>query len=119
MLFVEVPKASDEVMHGILVPWICFFAIATVVSIVAIGFKVKILVKQLRERRIALTTLEDELAGNAKRLRSHSTKLAKTLRRIGLLYSSMMGVLVYYEFFFHGLLAGLSPPSGFPFLLGP
>ena len=90
ILFVEVLNENKKVTDGLVVPWICFYAIASVVSLVAITLKVRVFVEQLRERRNALVDLEDEETGYALKLKSHRKKLVKATRTINLLYASMM-----------------------------
>ena len=61
-----------------------------VVSLVAIGLKVRIFVRQLRARRSRLGSLDKEPTNNSKRLRTHEKRLMDTSRQINMLYSSMM-----------------------------
>ena len=90
MLFVDVLNEREEVTRDILVPWICCYAVASVVSIAALAFKIKIFIDQLRERRSTFDEFEECETGNAKKLRDHQKRLAKVSRKILLLYSSMM-----------------------------
>ena len=74
MLFREVLNQPASVTDGILIPWICFFAIATVVSIVAVAIKVRAFVKQLRQRRNALGMMDSEGTVTTKKLEEHQKK---------------------------------------------
>ena len=68
-----------------------FYAIATVVSVAALGIQVKIFLAQLRQRRNVLADLDkDHETDVAKKLKGHRKKHVKTSRQINLLYSSMM-----------------------------
>ena len=85
MLFVEVLGAPSEVQDGIVVPWICFFAIATVVSFVSLAMKAEVFLQQLRERRSSLADLDEEETACASKLNKHAKRLNKTRRRIRML----------------------------------
>ena len=110
VLFVEVLNAEPAVTRGILVPWIVlrsacayvsmcasmrvryqvFYAISVVVSVVAAGIKLKVLIEQLRERRLSLTEVDDRQAPHAKKLAKKHKQLTQTTRTIKLLYASAM-----------------------------
>ena len=85
MLFAEVLEAPSDVQEGIVVPWICFFAIATVVSVVSLIIKAAVFLQQLRERRRSLTDLLDEETACAQKLKKHRQRLHKTKREIWML----------------------------------
>ena len=85
MLFVEVLGAPSDVQEGIVVPWICFFAIATVVSFVSLAMKAEVFLQQLRERRSSLADLDEEETACAAKLKKHMKRLHKTRRRIQML----------------------------------
>ena len=76
MLFREVLNQPASVTDGILIPWVSFFAIATVVSILAVVIKAKVFVKQLRERRDALEVTDNAETATTKKLKEHHKKVS-------------------------------------------
>jgi len=92
VLFKDVIPAGPDVNHGLVIPWIVFYVIATVISVVALMLKARVFLQQLRERRsqLAEDTLEDGQTERAKKLKKHRKRLVKTTRAILLTYSSLM-----------------------------
>ena len=109
MLFKTVIPAGDAVNYCLVVPyfgfalnilgqldqrpncrWICFYILATVVSIVVLGQKILIFIEQLRERRNKLASLEDEETNISKKIRMHRTRLLHTARSIKMICGSIM-----------------------------
>ena len=76
MLFREVLNQPASVTDGILIPWVAFFAIATVVSILAVVIKAKVFVKQLRERRDALDVTDSAETATTRKLKEHHKKVS-------------------------------------------
>ena len=91
ILFVEVIPAKQSLTKDILVPWISFFAIATVVSIVGMMLKVRVFVRLLRERHDTLAELVEAETDSQTKFKSHRKKMLKTSRRIHLLYPKIRG----------------------------
>ena len=70
--------------------WILSYAIATVVSAVAMLLKVVLFVQQLRERRMAFDSLDNEQTDAQKKLDTHRKKFVKTLRSVKMIYASLL-----------------------------
>ena len=70
--------------------WICFYVLATVVSIAVMGLKIMVFVEQLRERRDILGSLEDKETDSSKKFRTHRKRLVSTARSIKMICGSMM-----------------------------
>ena len=70
--------------------WICFYILATVVSIAVMGLKIMVFVEQLRERRNILRSLKDEDTDSSKKFRTHRKRLISTSRSIKMIFGSMM-----------------------------
>ena len=66
-----------------------FYSLASLVSIIALVLKVRMLLQQLRERRNQFA-LEEGLDGRALKLQKHRQPLVKTSRKIHMTYSSLM-----------------------------
>ena len=74
-------------------PWLCLFSVATVVSLVALSFKLKAAREQFRSRRLDFefdACPIGEAAERAKKLRIYRKRYKKTARMIELTYTSML-----------------------------
>ena len=70
---------------------IIFYAIASIVSIIAMAIKVRVFMQQLRERRNELSALDEgTLTARQEKLQKHRKRLVKTTRTIHMTYASMM-----------------------------
>ena len=70
---------------------ITFYAIASIVSIIAMAIKVRAFIQQLRERRNELSALhEGTLTARQEKLQKHAKRLVNTTRTINMTYASMM-----------------------------
>ena len=70
---------------------IIFYAIASIVSIIAMAIKVRVFMQQLRERRNELSALDEgTLTARQEKLQKHRKRLVKTTRTIHMTYTSMM-----------------------------
>ena len=68
-----------------------FYAIASIVSIIALAIKVRVFMQQLRERRNELSVLDEgTLTVQQEKLQKHVKRLVKTTRTIHMTYASMM-----------------------------
>ena len=94
VLFADVLQAPDDIkpkIRSLVVPWICLYCIATVVSLVAIAMKIRLFREQVQQRRLQLLLATDEEADTqvAAKLSKHRKRLTKTHRSISAIYSSM------------------------------
>jgi hypothetical protein len=87
VLFNNVMDEPADITNGILIPWIIFYCIATIVSIFALTLQIRILMRQLRQRRDALSELDDT-NNVAEKLKKHQKRLNKTKKQIQQMYCS-------------------------------
>ena len=93
-----------------------FYAIASVVSTIALALKVKVFREQLRARCSELSALEEDVQTvRLRKLKTHKKRLVQTTRSIHMAYTSMMvgiaeciplGILQGFSFLFFFLLIG-------------
>ena len=93
-----------------------FYAIASVVSTIALVLKVKVFIQQLRERRSELSALDEDVqTERSRKLKTHKKRLVQTTRSIHMAYTSMMvgiaeciplGILQGFSFLFFFLSIG-------------
>ena len=68
-----------------------FYAIASVVSTIALVLKVKVFIQQLRERHSELSALDEDVqTERSRKLQTHKKRLVQTTRSIYMTYTSMM-----------------------------
>ena len=65
------------------------FAVASIVSSIALYIKIKVLIHQLRYRRTEIDTFEDDRKNEATS-KKHNKRLVKTRRTLLMIYASMM-----------------------------
>ena len=93
ILFAKVLGAEGECKENIaplVIPWLTCYAIATVVSVVALSIKAIIFRDQIRRRRTELKLEKDEQTDRVAKLEKHNKRLTKTKRQIRLVYSSAL-----------------------------
>ena len=106
VLFDKVIPAGSQVNHGLVIPWLTFYCVASIFSLLVIVLKSTLFIEQLRERRAGLDLLNAKLSGqqtvqtlsddavleiegettHAK----HHKRLVKTHRRIYRIYATMV-----------------------------
>ena len=99
-------ECKQKVEH-LVVPWLACFAIATVVSVVALCIKALIFRDQIRCRRSEFALEEEEQTDRIVKLAKHRKRFVKMKRQILLVYASMLvGIAEYasYTYFFLGYL---------------
>ena len=70
--------------------WICFYVIATIVTLAVTGVKITVFVQQLRERRNILSSPDDQKSDRSEKLKVHQKRLISTSRSIKLIYASVL-----------------------------
>ena len=90
VLFGNVIPAGSQFNHGLVMPWLIFYCAATVISLLVITLKLKVFVKQLRERRAGLELLDREQPEHVKKFAMHRKRLIKTQRSLYMIYGSIM-----------------------------
>ena len=110
ILFAKVLGAEGECKENIarlVIPWLTCYAIATVVSVVALSIKAIIFRDQIRRRRTEFKLEQDEQTDRVAKLEKHNNRLTKIKRQIRLVYSStLVGFFEYaparFAFFCRG-----------------
>jgi len=72
------------------IPWLCCYAIATVVSVAALFLKGKMFRDQIRRRRTEFILDEKEQSDRIVKLKKHTIRFTKTKRAIQSTYASML-----------------------------
>jgi len=72
------------------IPWLCCYAIATVVSVAALFLKGKMFRDQIRRRRTEFVLDDEEQSDRIVKLKNHTKRLTKTKRAIQSTYASML-----------------------------
>ena len=70
--------------------WICFYVIATIVTLAVTGVKITVFVQQLRERRNILSSPDDQKSDRSEKFKVHQKRLISTSRSIKLIYASVL-----------------------------
>ena len=89
VLFGQVIPASSHINHGLVVPWLTFYCVASVISILVIVLKLVLFMRQLRERQAGLDLLGSDHLEHANKLVKHRKQLTKTKRSLYLIYASI------------------------------
>ena len=89
MLFGQVIPAGTHINHGLVVPWLIFYCIASVISILVVVLKIGLFIKQLRERQAGLDLLSGEQPAHVQKLAKHQKLLTKTKRSLYMIYASI------------------------------
>ena len=76
------PIEIKEKISDLVVPWVCLYSIATVVSVVALAMKIGVFRAQLLERQTQLSSGDAEQTETDINLSKHRKRLTKTHRRI-------------------------------------
>ena len=89
MLFKEViPHSSDPRIKDLVIPWVCCYSIASVVSAVSLLLKSRAFRDQIRSRREQFEL--EEADKGAQKLQTHRKRYIHTKRTIVMIYGSMM-----------------------------
>ena len=89
VLFGQVIPAGSHINYGLIVPWLTFYCIATVISLLVVVLKMGLFVKQFRERRAGLDLLGGKQPAHVKKLAKHRKLLTKTQRSLYMIYASI------------------------------
>lgn len=89
VLFGHVIPAGPEANHGLIVPWLSFYCVASVISLFVLALKLSFFVKQLRERRAGLNLLDGEQSADLTKFAKHHKLLVKTQQRLYMIYASV------------------------------
>ena len=93
ILFAKVLGAEGECKENIarlVIPWLTCYAIATVVSVVALSIKAIIFRDQIRRRRTEFKLEKVEQTDRVAKFEKHNKRLTKIKRQIRLVYSSTL-----------------------------
>lgn len=80
---------DNSTVSNLVAPWLVAYSVATVVSLMNLYLKVKVLIEQFRNRRAEFDITEEE-SKLAATLQKHETRLVKTRRHLRLIYASLM-----------------------------
>ena len=89
VLFGQVIPAGSHINHGLVAPWLTFYCVASVISILVVVLKLTLFIRQLRERRAGLDMLSGEHTEHSKKLAKHRKQLTKTQRSLYMIYASI------------------------------
>ena len=84
-------SAVDKpLIEDLVVPWVVFYCIAAVASLISMVFKIQAFIQQLRERHNVLSNVYDDTSKTGSRLQKHRKRLVKAQRAIKLTYASIL-----------------------------
>ena len=89
VLFGQVIPAGSHINHGLVAPWLTFYCVASVISILVVVLKLTLFIRQLRERQAGPDVLSGEHTEHLKKLAKHRKQLTKTQRSLYMIYALM------------------------------